>query len=233
VRSNGTGARRVSRFASEADFYDASAPAWSPDGRRLVFVASYYLRDAQGELIQGEDDLAGETGLFVANRDGGRARRLRAGAGCCAGPAWSPDGRTLAFVYKNNVALMRADGGPVRVPRRGLRPGPLQYSSDGRKLLFIGRGPNAGRITLLDVRSGKIRRLPQRAHEWFGATTWTPGGKIAYTSALKITPPPPPGVALFAPTELFTISTNGTTTRRLATMPPDVGPMSWRRARGS
>jgi Tol biopolymer transport system component len=238
ARADGSGARLVSRFKRPDEFFDASAPAWSPDGRQLVFGASFYVRGPDGQLITvGEDpEPLGRRGVFVARRDGPRPRRLRAGTGW-TGPGWSPDGRSIAFADGSNgnrIAVMSTTGRSVRVLRRGLRPSittPVQYSPDGRTLLFV-NGLGAGRITLIDVRSGRLRRLPRVAGEQIEGATWTPDGRIAFTSSIKVTPPPPGNPYLEA-RQLFTIRATGTGRRRLASPSAVGGAISWRpRQRG-
>ena len=53
-----------------------SAPAWSPDGRRLAVVLT---KDGQSQL-------------YVLNADGSGVQRLASSAGIDTEPAWSPDG---------------------------------------------------------------------------------------------------------------------------------------------
>jgi len=53
----------------------------SPDGRTIAF----------------DSDRDGERGVYLANRDGGDVRRI-SGNGYAAVPAWSPDGRRLAYI---------------------------------------------------------------------------------------------------------------------------------------
>src|SRR5438445_359726 len=83
-----------------------TAPRWSPDGRSLVFV-----RAPAGEVKpkneEERDRGVGKGQLWLLPADGGEARQLtwaRWGAG---DPAWSPDGRQLAFV----AARRRHDDG--------------------------------------------------------------------------------------------------------------------------
>ena len=59
----------------------STAPAWSPDGRRIAFVKS-------------TDQ---DTQIYVMNADGRASRRLTAPPGASALPAWSPDGRKIAL----------------------------------------------------------------------------------------------------------------------------------------
>lgn len=243
ARANGSQRRVVSRFGRPTDVYEASYPAWSPDGRKLVFTAGYCLRDAEGEVVMVDDgstsEPAGETGVFVARRDGSKPRKLRARTDA-RGPSWSPDGRSIAFglpernPLRSSIAVMNPAGGAVRVVRRGLRQSssPLQYSPDGRRLLLVdGFGRN--RVSLVDVRTGRLRRIPQGEHEMIGPVTWTPDGRIAYISTMNIIPPPGPGIPPSTPAQLFTVRPDGTGKRLLATLPPGASDaFSWRRARG-
>ncbi|MGH2921393.1 MAG: lysyl oxidase family protein [Gaiellaceae bacterium] len=78
VGSNGRGSRRLTASAAFE-----SAPAWSPDGRRLVFVST--------------DGAA--TDLYVLEVAGrGGVRQLTADPFAEGSPAWSADGSTIAFV---------------------------------------------------------------------------------------------------------------------------------------
>src|SRR5262245_46305442 len=69
--------------------WDDMSPAWSPDGRFLVFVSNR-LRDADWRLI--------ETDLWVVRASGGKPRRLPTPAGLSAAPSWSPDGKWIAWL---------------------------------------------------------------------------------------------------------------------------------------
>jgi dipeptidyl aminopeptidase/acylaminoacyl peptidase len=60
-----------------------SAPAWSPDSRRVAFVA----RRDEDEVSQ----------VYVLDLDGGEARRVSASPLAARQPAWSPDGTSILF----------------------------------------------------------------------------------------------------------------------------------------
>lgn len=78
MRSDGTGLRQVTRAAKPS-----SLPAWSPNGRRLVF-----------ERYMGEST---HYDLFTVNADGTGGGRLTDYGGAELGPDWSPDGRRIVF----------------------------------------------------------------------------------------------------------------------------------------
>jgi Tol biopolymer transport system component len=89
-RSDGTHARAVSSgTAKRPDF--SRDPDFSPDGSRVVYYAGARNR------------------LAVVGTNG-RGTRLLAAPGCCIQqPAWSPDGRRLAWWY-NGIFVARSDG---------------------------------------------------------------------------------------------------------------------------
>jgi TolB protein len=109
MNADGSGLRRLTRSPASD-----SAPAWSPDGRRIAFVTN---RNGIYEV-------------YVMNADGSRQVALAAptvgGHGTFVGevaapdpaPAWSPDGRRIAFVSDRNgtfeVYVMNADGSGQR-----------------------------------------------------------------------------------------------------------------------
>ncbi|HYF62521.1 MAG TPA: hypothetical protein VD886_06880 [Herpetosiphonaceae bacterium] len=77
------------QLTNERDNY---APAWSPDGRQIVFTS--WITDATEPL---DDE---EAGFYVVNADGSDLRRLPIPADFVGTQAaWSPDGQTLAYTF--------------------------------------------------------------------------------------------------------------------------------------
>jgi TolB protein len=94
----GIGDRLLSLIQSKPTPLDVQAPAWSPDGRTIVFVS---WRDGNGEI-------------YAMNADGSGPRNLTQHPARDVRPAWSPDGRKIAFVSRRDgnseIYVMNADG---------------------------------------------------------------------------------------------------------------------------
>ena len=101
-------------------------PVPSPDGARVAFT------------VMGQ--------LHVAAADGQNPRRITRGEGFEAQPAWSPDGRTLAYVAwdgtEGHIMAVAADGSsaPRRLTQRSGTYLAPAFSPDGARIVAL-RGP--------------------------------------------------------------------------------------------
>ena len=111
------------------------APAWSPDGRRIVFVRA---QDSIAGYPQRRPD------IYVMNADGSGARRLFESSVAAGAPQWSPDGQRIIFEQPDPASggfqlyVMNVDGSNVR----RLSSGPPEnfgadWSHDGARVLFL------------------------------------------------------------------------------------------------
>jgi dipeptidyl aminopeptidase/acylaminoacyl peptidase len=73
---------------------DEHAVAWSPDSRQIAFLSD---REMEGQLQ-----------LYIAPATGGKARQVTHLTGLLAEPRWSPDGKSVAVLFTEN--LPRAAG---------------------------------------------------------------------------------------------------------------------------
>ncbi|MFZ2508103.1 MAG: S9 family peptidase [Steroidobacteraceae bacterium] len=111
-------------------------PALSPDGRQAVFPVTTY----------DEEQDKGEADLYLVATAGGAPRRLTSMPGKESEPAWSPDGRWIAFVAKRSedkesqLYLLPTDGGEAtrlgEVPTGVTAP---KWFPDSKRIAFISR----------------------------------------------------------------------------------------------
>jgi Tol biopolymer transport system component len=127
--------------------YPSEAPAFSPNGKRIVFTRL-------------------GVGLFSMNVDGTALRRLTTN-GRDSSPAWSPDGKQIAFLRPStqawNVYVMSASGAGEHRLRQAPPAGRPSWTKHG---LLI---PTAGDLARIDPRSGRVQKL-------FGAQIDATGG---------------------------------------------------------
>lgn len=103
VRPDGRDARNVTEPVVEVSVTD-SKPAWSPDGKRIVFTRTLSFGDNQ---------------IWVVGADGrGLTRLLADDSESDHNPSWSPDGRRIVFssdaLGTEAIFAMNADGSGVQ-----------------------------------------------------------------------------------------------------------------------
>jgi Tol biopolymer transport system component len=108
MNSDGTGARKIASGASD--------PAWSPDGEHIAMATG---RDGFGQTCFGGCQPNDE--IYVVDPNGKSPKRLTKDKGEDTSPAWSPDGKEIAFVsdrtsreQSNDIYVVDATGGAAR-----------------------------------------------------------------------------------------------------------------------
>jgi TolB protein len=112
VTAGGAGqARRIT-----AGWVFPDHPAVSPNGQQVAY-----------DIVKGE--------IWLVRSDGTGRRRLTMDG---SEPAWSPDGRQLAFAREDGIYVVSADGsGEKRVVRTEGHTASPSWSPDGRRIAFI------------------------------------------------------------------------------------------------
>ena len=106
--SDGSNRRTVASVIRVAE--DRSTPVWSPDGRKLAFIAQEpdSPDGAWRDPVTTQKDPVNEV-LYTVEADGTGLVKLGEAAGT---PSWSPDGRRIAFARidgNTHVAIVATD----------------------------------------------------------------------------------------------------------------------------
>jgi TolB protein len=186
IRSDGT--HRLNLTRNDAHDF---APAWGSSGR-IAFTSSR----------------SGGQTIWTMDRNGRRARRVSPADG--EYPAWSRDGRWIAFSRPSGAThdlwVMRANGAGLKQLTDTITTweGTPSWSPDNRTIVFSRGDPNGGlggrKLWVIGRAGGGLRQLTRgRGYDDF-APSWSPDGtRIAFTRN----------------DELFTIDASGADARSL------------------
>ena len=145
-------------------------PQLSPDGETIVF--SY-----QGAI-------------WKMPRGGGVMTRLTKGEGFDIEPAWSPDGKRIAFINSRGfsagtLTVINANGEKIPLPKDITVMDKLHFDPTGERIFGVFQPPNEKvRLAWFDLASGELQPAVDEKN-WPGHPFGTPG--------VMRQPPPRPG----------------------------------------
>lgn len=141
---------------------DDREPAWSPDGRRIVFTSARH----------GDEDRTGDSDLYIIEaRSGAQPERLTATPTYERAATFSPDGRWIAFqqgtftpvpMYGTpRIAVIAATGGDARVlaPTLDRPQADPVWTANGSGVLTILDDDRQAPLVRIAVTDGAITRL--------------------------------------------------------------------------
>lgn len=156
------------------DLGDGLCPAFSPDGRRLAFL--------------GHDEES--SGLWLLELADGSRRRIASDRGspglhednAARRPAWSADGRLLAFEGEglpegSGLFTVEVATGSLRLLAPSVFGQPA-WSPDGRWLAVSGAGPEAG-FVVVEVATGAARRVLDGG-AYRASPVWLDAGAVGF-----------------------------------------------------
>jgi dipeptidyl aminopeptidase/acylaminoacyl peptidase len=177
--------------------YDELGPAWSPDGRSIAFVSKR----------RPESDRTNNWDIYVVDAQRGASpRQLTSFEGPDMdpdwgghAPAWSPDGKYLAYVQGGplkliyyagqKLAVVPAAGGPARVVTPTLDRNVLSptWSADGASLLFLLEDDRVTNVARVPLAGGSVQLLT-KGRGLVSDFSVGPGGKVAVLASTPSAP---------------------------------------------
>lgn len=145
----------------------SGTPSFSPDGKLLLFDSC--LRR-----------FLGETHIYVTSATDAAAEPSDLGPGYA--PAWSPDGKQIAFYLQPDntqrqtpgVWTMNADGSDRKWLCAGKAP---RWSPDGSQIALVYVGETGNTIHLYDLKSEETKTVLDRTFPRIAGAAWSPDGK--------------------------------------------------------
>ena len=139
------------------------SPAWSPDGRDLVYVSNPEVGYGTGSLWRRAVD-GGEPQLVREEETSWRAR-----------PDWDQGGRRIIWSSYagrqwHQLWTVHPDGGlPIPLTYGDFDITSARWSPDGRRIAFVSNEGSTLRIELLELPGGARRVLPHHGLDFLGA----------------------------------------------------------------
>ena len=181
-----------------------SSPPYTLENRiAFVLILAVALINTQTSAhaqIAFSSDRGGDMNIYVMDEDGKNVVQLTDHPQVDSTPAWSPDGRLIAFSSlrdelpnthgNSEIYIMDSDGGnPTRLTQEPNSIDTLPaWSPYGNRIAFASNRDGTGDIYVMDADGGNLGRLThdewnRSPYDW--APSWSPSGRL-YSTLLKI-----------------------------------------------
>jgi TolB protein len=180
MNANGTGVARVT-FGPGG----SQSPSWSKDGNQLAFVST---RDAANPASPSLSDFE----IYTINVDGTGLNRLTHNSDFESDPAWSPDGKHIAYASgqdhpgtdRAELYVMQADGsGVTRLTFMGAVVQRPSWDAHGRVIAFSTAFGSENGLWLIQSDGAGTTRLTFGASGVDNWPSWSPDGiSLAFVS---------------------------------------------------
>ena len=188
IADKGSPARRITSFTEDdgLEIYDLE---YARDGSALAYVRGGDAEFPDMEDVPNPASFASwpKQQLFVTALDGGAPILIGEGHS----PAFSPDGKSLAFTYRGSICLWQRGGEARRIAKVAGEVGNLQWAPDGTSLLFTDNRGSHSFVGMFAIGAKEVRYF-QPELGFSDEPVFSPDGKqLAYIFFIE----PPAGAA--------------------------------------
>jgi dipeptidyl aminopeptidase/acylaminoacyl peptidase len=189
-----------------------TGPRWSPDGKRIAFV--------RVPAAPGDNSKAPTAQVYILDMDGGEARAITDAGRGAGSPAWSPDGRAIAFSASTgkDPAKVNDRESDVKVMTKATyrsNGDPGWVDTDHHAHIFTVPVP------LSPSEKPKATQLTDGEFDE-GGVAWAPDGKTIYFVSTRVPEP----YYEEAGTELYSVPASGGSITKVASIEGNIGTLS-------
>ena len=179
----------VSRGINPSGAYQSHIYMMNPDGSNLVNLISrhwginHIAWERSGERILFCSEHEGKHDIHIMNADGTDAKPVFTEPRYRVEPAWSPDGKRIAYVASaqplgRSIYIAPTNGESGKPIVQGGQP---DWSPDGTEIAFVAASRGIRKIYILNLEAHTQRQLLPDKNPWMQHPAWSPDGeKIAF-----------------------------------------------------
>ena len=166
----------------------ACQPSWAPDGMRLVFISPCLGR---GEIFE---TIYNESSLYTINVDGTGLKQLTPSPGSDFEPAWSPDGKQIAFTSVRGgfrqIYALDVDSLNVTLLTNttdAIESSQPSWSPDGTKIVYTVKRVGTYQVWSMNSNGQEAVQLVRSGQDlWDYLPAWSPDGRTIFFSQRRL-----------------------------------------------